>query len=153
VRERLSKVFSDRQDDLALIQIKGRFSAERGDWRLLVEENGTVFGDGPCGFQIMAHRAVIEFTSLERFGAVERAEQGIHAALRRVFEGVAAEFGAGGQLAVISGGYGETDRARDLAAAGQGFKEVCECLNSVAGDPARSWEALENGAGGWYLAD
>jgi hypothetical protein len=152
VRGRLANAFSDRQDDLALIQARGRFSADRADWRLFVDEDGTVLGEGPSGFQINVYPLVVEFTSSERFGAVERGEQGIQAALRRVFESVATAFGARGRLAVASGGYGDTDRARDLAVAGHGFKEVCACLVSIAGDPARSWEALEAGAGGWYLA-
>jgi hypothetical protein len=151
VRKRLAQVFGDRQDDLTVIRERGRFSSGSGDWRLAVDEDGTVRGEGPSGFLITVYPAVIEFTSLERFGAVERPEQGIHAALRRVFEGVAAAFGAGGRLAVAAGGYGDTDRARDLAAAGREFAEVCECLAHVAGVPARSWEALETGPAGWYL--
>jgi hypothetical protein len=151
VRERLARVFSDRQDDLAVIREWGRFSAHHGDWRLVVEEDGTVRGEGPSGFLIAVYPAVVEFTSLERFGAIERGEQGIHAALRQVFEAVAAAFGAGGRLAVAAGGYGDTDLASDCAIAGRGFKEVCDCLSSAAGSPARSWEALEAGLAGWYL--
>ena len=45
----------------------------------------------------------------------------------------------------------DSDRARDRANAGGGFKEVCDCLASVAGVPARSWKALETGTAGWYL--
>jgi len=152
VGRRLAEAFGDRHDDLAIIRERGRFSSGRGDWWLFLDEDGTVRGEGPSGFLIAVYPCVAEFTSLERFGAVERAEQGIHGALRRVFEAVAAAFGAGGRLAVASGGYGDTDRARDLAAAGRGFAEVCDCLPAVAGTPARSWEALEAGDAGWYLA-
>jgi hypothetical protein len=151
VRERLAVALCDLQDTLALIRERGRFSSGCGDWLLWVDEAGNVHGKGPNGFLITVYPAVVEFTSLERSGAVERADQGIHLALRRVFESVAAAFGAGGRLAVASGGYGDTDRARDLAAAGRGFKEVCDCLASVAGAPARSWEALEAGPAAWYL--
>jgi hypothetical protein len=95
---------------------------------------------------------VVEFTSLERFGAIERPDQGVHAALRRVFEAAASGFAAGGWLAVAAGGFGDTDRAGDLALAGAGFAEVCKCLEAVIGPPARSRGALEAGLGGWYLA-
>lgn len=151
VRECLLRGLRERQDDLALIHERGRFSADRGDWSLYEDEDSSVRGRGPCGFSIDVYPAVVEFTSSERFGAVERSEQGIHTALQRVFESVAAAFGAADQLAVAAGGYGDTDEARDLAATGRGFPEVCECLTRVAGIPARSWEALGAGANEWFL--
>jgi hypothetical protein len=151
VRERLAAVFTARKDDLSLIQQRGRFSSDGGDWWLVVDADGTVWGEGPSGFSIVVHPAVVEFTSLERFGAIEWADQVIHEALRRVFEGVAAAFGAGGRLAVASGGFGDTDLAADLAGEGRGFKVVCDALVSAAGLPARTWAALEAGSAGWYL--
>lgn len=152
VRERLAVALSDQQIALALIRERGRFSTHRGDWRLWVKESGSVCGEGPNGFLINVYSAVVEFTSLERFGAVALADQGVHVALRQVFQSVAAAFSAD-RLAVAAGGYGDTDRASDLAAAGSGFKELCESLERVVGPPARSWEALEAGAARWYLCN
>ena len=150
VRARLDAAVSKLGDELAAIRNRGRFSAAGEGWSLW-EDEGTITGEGPSGLSISVYPAVAEFTSVERFGAVERPDQGIHTALRRVFEAVAAGFGAGGRLAVAAGGFGDTDRAGDLALAGAGFAEVCECLESAIGPPARSWEALEAGAGSWYL--
>lgn len=151
VRAKLDAALSGLEADLALIRDLGRFSVGGGGWSLWSDE-GTVTGEGPSGFRIRVYPAVVELTSLERFGAVERPDQGIHAALRRVFEAVAAAFGGGDRLAVASGGYGDTDRAADLALAGAGFAEVCVCLEAVAGSPARSWAVLEVGERGWYLS-
>jgi hypothetical protein len=151
VRERLAAVFGGLKCEADLLRARGRFSAGGGDWWLVVEGVG-VTGEGPCGFSVSVHRAVAVFTSLERFGAVERPDQGTHGALRRVFEAVAAAFGAGGRLAVAAGGFGATDRANDVAASGAGFAEVCGCLEADICEPARSWEALERGEGGWYLS-
>ena len=110
MRARLDAALSGLEADLALIRDLGRFSAGGGGWSLWSEE-GTVTGEGPSGFRIRVYPAVVELTSLERFGAVERPDQGIHTAIRRVFEAMAAAFGGGGRLAVASGGYGDTDRA------------------------------------------
>jgi hypothetical protein len=151
VRARLDAALSGLGQDLAAIRGRGRFSAGGGGWSLWYDE-GAVTGQGPNGLSISVYPAVAEFTSLERFGAIERPDQGVHAALRRVFEAVASEFGGGGRLAVAAGGFGDTDRAGDLALAGAGFAEVCGCLEAVIGLPVRQWEALEVGLGGWYLS-
>ena len=151
VRARLDAAVSELWPELALIRERERFSPGSGDWSLWSDE-GTITGEGPSGLSISVHSTVAELTSVEHFGAVQWPDQGIHGALRRVFEGVAAAFGAAGRLAVASGGYGGTDRAADLALAGAGFAEVCGCLEAVAGPPARSWAVLEAGKCGWYLS-
>lgn len=138
-------------DDLGLIRARGRFSCYGGGWSVW-SDDGTVSGEGPDGLSISVYLCVVEFTSVERFVAVARPDLGIHWALRRVFEVVASAFGAGGHLAVAPGGFGHTDRAGDSALAGAGFADVCECLQRVIGSPARSWAALEAGAGQWYLS-
>ena len=61
-------------------------SQRTGGWSLWDDE-GTITGEGPSGLRIRVYPAVVELTSLERFGAVERPDQGIHTALRRVFDG------------------------------------------------------------------
>jgi hypothetical protein len=152
LQQRLATIFETLQEELYAIVERGRFSAGGGDWWLSADED-EVRGEGPNGFSISVYSAVIEFTSAERFGAVESPDLGIHIALRRVFETVAAGFGAGGRLAVAAGGFGDTDQANDLALDGCGFAEVCGCLEAKIGPPARSWEALEAGSGFWYLSD
>ena len=137
--------------ELALIRDRGRFSSDDAGWSLRSDE-GTITGKGPFGLSISVYLNVVEFTSVERFGTVERPDLGIHMALRRVFEVIADEFGAGGRLAIAAGGFGDTDRAGDLALAGGGFAEVCGCLEAVIGPPARSWAALEAGELRWYLS-
>ncbi len=151
VGARLDLALSGLQADLALIRDRGRFSTGIGGWNLRFED-ATVTGAGPSGLSILVFPTVVELTSLERFGAVERPDQGIHTALRRIFEKLAAAFGAGGQLAVAAGGYGDTDRASDLARAGAGFAEVCGCLQKVVGPPAPHWSVLELGLCRWYLS-
>src|SRR5262249_26317189 len=106
----------------------------------------------PRGMWVAVHPAVVKLTSLERFGAVERPDLGIHTALRRLFQAVAAAFGAGGRLAVAAGGDGDTDRASDLAWTRAGVIEVWGCLEAVIGSPARSGATLEGGSCGWYLS-
>jgi hypothetical protein len=151
VRKRVVAAFGNLKEDLEAIRVQGRFSPCCGEW-WLVSEDGIVSGEGPSGFFITVYPSVVEFTSVERFGAVEQPDLGIHFALRRVFEAVAFEFGARGRLAVVAGGFGDTDKAGQLAIGGAGFAEVCGCLEVVIGAPARSWEALETGAGAWYLS-
>jgi hypothetical protein len=152
VQEWLAALFGGLQDDLATIRERGRFSPGAGDW-WIVADGDTLYGEGSSGFSIRVYSAVIEFTSVERFGALEYPDWGTHVALRRVFEVVAAGFGGGGRLAVAAGGFGDTDRAGDVAFNGGEFADVCRCLEAVIGAPARSWEALEAGSGAWYLSD
>lgn len=137
VRERLAAAFGDLKEDLDAIRERGRFSANCGEWWLVVED-GIVNGEGPSGFSILVYPAVVEFTSMERFGAVEQPDLGIHLALRKVFEAVATTFGACGRLAVAAGGFGDTDKAGELAIGGASFEQVCRCLEVVIGPPARS---------------
>src|SRR5260370_19438494 len=99
VRARLDAAVSKLGDELAAIRNRGRFSAAGEGWSLW-EDEGTITCEGPSGLSISVYPAVAEFTSVERFGAVERPDQGIHTALRRVFEAVAARVGAGGLRAV-----------------------------------------------------
>jgi hypothetical protein len=151
VRERLIRTFGDLKQDLDAIRERGRFSTGCADW-WLIEDDGIVSGEGPSGFSIAVYRDVVEFTSLERFGAIEQPALGIHMQLRRVFEVVAAAFGARGRLAVVAGGFGDTDKAGELAIGGAGFADVCGGLQLAIGIPARSWEELEAGEGAWYLS-
>ena len=83
---------------------------------------------------------------------MEHPDLGIHLALRKVFEGVAAAFGARGRLAVAAGGFGDTDKAGEIAISAADFAQVCACLEAVIGTPARSWESLEAGTGAWFLS-
>jgi hypothetical protein len=152
VRTRLAVTLGGLGDDLAIIRERGRSSAGGGDWSLLRDDDGTVFGEGPSGFSIWAYPMVVEFTSVERFGAIQHRDQGIQDALRRVFEAVAAGFGGVGWFAVAAGGFGDTDEAGDLALAGARFVEICACLTAKVGPPVRSWEALEAGRGQWFLS-
>ncbi|MCI0455925.1 MAG: hypothetical protein L0Z62_02960 [Gemmataceae bacterium] len=152
VQARLTAVFADLADDLAVIRERGRFSSGGGGW-WVAEDEGRLFGEGPGGFSISVYPAVIEFTSVERFAAIDSPVLGIQEPLRRVFAAVAARLGAGAALAVAAGGFGDTDRAGGLAAEGASFADVCRSLEAVIGPPARSWEALEAGVGLWYLSD
>jgi hypothetical protein len=149
VLARLSEVFSDLADVIPLIRERGRFSADVGEWSVKEAEE-RIYGQGPAGFRIRVYSRVIQFTSLERFGALELPDQGIQEPLHRIFEAVASALGTG-ELAVAAGGFGDTDHAGDLAHDGESFAEVCRCLESVVGAPARSWQELESGAGQWYL--
>ena len=110
IRARLENALGGLSDDVDAIRNRGRFSMGGGGWSFWCEE-GTVTGEGPCGFSISVYVSVVRLTSVERFGAIERPDQGIHVALRTVFETVAAAFGGGGLLAVAAGGFGDTDHA------------------------------------------
>jgi hypothetical protein len=145
----LNAVFDGLQSDLALIRERGRFSKQTVNWWLTSDES-TLTGEGPCGFSIVVYPMVIAFTSVERFGAIEHPDLGIHTSLRRVFETTAMSFGANDRLAVAAGGFGDTDRAADIAAGAGRFADVCGCLETVIGPPALTWDALETGAGNWY---
>ena len=151
VRLRLDAVFRDLTNEINAIRERGQFSSDSGGGWWLVNDQNFINGEGPSGFCISVYPAVVQFTSVERFGAIECPDTGIHTALRRVFEAVAAGFGSPGQLAVAAGGFGDTDKAGDLALSGAGFIEVCACLEAVIGPPAWSWEGLQSGSGFWYL--
>ena len=114
VRTRLDLVMGELGDDLAHIRDCGRFSKGREGWSLWEENDSTIQGEGPSGLSLSVNLKVAELTSVERFGAVQCSDQGLHAVLRRVFEAAAAGFGGGGRLAVAAGGFGDTDRASDL---------------------------------------
>jgi hypothetical protein len=150
VLTQLSAVFNRLSNDLALIGERGRFSHEKGKW-WLVTDGERIYGEGPNGFSISVYAEVVEFTSIERFGALEYPDLGIQKSLQRVFEAVASSLGPGGELAVAAGGLGDTDKAADRAAEGASFAEVCHCLEVVLGPPARSWGELELGSYRWYL--
>lgn len=153
VQARLEPTFRDLTDDLALIRSKGRFSKDIGDWSLRFEE-GYVCGEGPSGLLISVYSAVVQLTSLERFGAVARPDQGIQDSLRRVFEATANAFGARGRLAVAGGGFGETDLAGDLAFEGASFDEIARALEKTFGHAgARTWEAVDGNTAYWYLSN
>lgn len=151
IRARLENALGGLSDEMDAISNHGRFSAGEEGWSFWCEE-GTVTGEGPCGFSISVYVGVVRLTSVERFGAIERPDQGIHVALRTAFETVAAAFGGSGLLAVAAGGFGDTDRADDIALAGGKFADVCKCLEGAIGPPARSWSELEAGEGNWYLS-
>jgi hypothetical protein len=151
VRSRLLTALSSLEAELALIRERGRFSAGSGDWFFSSDE-GTITGEGPAGLSISVYPTVVRFTSVERFNAFERPDQGIDVALRQVFEVTAATFGAAGRLAVAAGGFGDADQAADIAFDGGGFTDVYACLEAVVGTPARSWVELESGLHGWYLS-
>lgn len=153
VHARLDATFARLGDDLLTIRERGRFSNQDARWSFWESDDEGISGEGACGFDIDVFRAVVLFTSLERFSAIQLGEQGISAALRRVLEAVAGAFDASGHLAVAGGGFGDTDGACELAMHGAGFAEICRCLEAAIGPPARSWEALEADLGDWYLSD
>jgi hypothetical protein len=134
-----------------VIHERCRFASNSGNWHLF-EDAGTIKGDGPFGFSIAVHDRTIIFTSICRFGSIVRPDAGISEQLRLVFECVAEELGGGTALVVASGGYGDTDHANDLALEGATFEEICRCLESKAGPPARTWEELSTGELEWYLS-
>jgi hypothetical protein len=148
---RLLAVFGQLSNDLALIRERGRFSREKGEWRL-VADGAKITGEGPSGFSISVYSRVIKFTSVERFSALEYPDLGIQESLHRVFEAVAFSLGRNGELAVAAGGFGDTDKAHEIAAQGRSFEEVCQTLEVEIGAPARNWEELESELGQWYLA-
>ena len=104
VLARLRTVLNSLESELALIRERGRFSAGSGDWSLLNDE-GTIIGEGLAGLSISVCPAVVKFTSVERFSSVERPDQGTTHTLRRVFEVTAAAFSSAGRLAVAAGGW------------------------------------------------
>jgi hypothetical protein len=152
IRTRLSEVFAGMTGDLMAIRNGGRFSATSRDWYVVEGDERNIWGEGPSGFSINVYPRVVEFTCIERFGAIAGPEYGIPEALRRVFAAVAAGLGEGRPLAVAAGGFGDTDRAGDLACDGAAFTEVCASLEAVIGPPARRWKDLEAGTGDWYLS-
>ena len=116
-------------------------------------------GRRPCGHPrrrpILSRRRrlVLNSQAWSGFGPSEPPRSaGIHSAAPPSVRGGGVQIRcACGKLAVAAGGFGDTDRAGDLAMAGAGFPEVCGSLAAIIGPPARSWEALEAGSGGWYL--
>jgi hypothetical protein len=101
---RLTAVFARLAVDLAVIRERIRHSSESGEWWLVIDDDGNIYGEGPSGFQITFFPSVAELTNVERFGLIEYPEFGVHHALRRVFEEIAREFNSDGQFAVAPGG-------------------------------------------------
>jgi hypothetical protein len=157
VLRRLNEVFGALQPEISAIRAWRRLSHESGDWwTVLVEAEPdqpmSVEGEGPCGFIIRVYAGTVCFTNCDKFGLIAYPEYGIAQPLRHVFRSVASALGAPGPFAVASGGYGETDRACDLAYyEAAPFERVCDRLEEDNGPPVRSWEDLEAGRGTWYL--
>lgn len=151
VGARLDLAFNTIRDDLAVLRERGRFTEKQDGWWLIMDDED-VRGEGP-GFSITVHRHIAILTSMERFGAITRADQGVHLSLRRIVATVAATFGAQGQFAIAPGGYGDADAASDLALSGSNFEEILRCLANVMGSPSRDWESVESRPSGWYLSE
>jgi hypothetical protein len=159
VRQRLNELFTALHQDVAAIRAYGRFSQGLKDWFVCLVQSGPdrpmeIEGEGPYGFGINVYDRTVRFTSAERFGAIAYPEFGIAQPLRRVFRRVASALGTPGPFAVVSAGYGETDKACDRAYyQGATLEQVCECLEEINGPPVRSWEGLEAGQRAWYLGE
>lgn len=146
VRQRLTRAFDLRTHDLVTLGVIRPSAA----WHVTSNPRGIVFGDAPLGFSIFVYASVAELHSLLRFETLSQVGGEVSNALRRVFEAVATEFGAGGRFAVAPGGHGGTDSAHDLAIDGADFDQVCERMETTLGPPARSWAELAAAERAWY---
>lgn len=156
LRTALDDLMAEHHEDVRAVRERGRFSQGGGGWYLTRDHQDgdpdCLSGEGPAGLSIAVYRQVILVGSAERFGAVYGGGLGIAPALRRILDSMARRLGATHQVALAAGGYGDTDRAADLAYyEGGSFQAVVAMLEEVAGPPARSWDELAGGDHRWYL--
>jgi hypothetical protein len=156
LRTTLDDLMAEHHEDVRVVRERGRFSEGGGGWHLTQDRQGgehdCLSGEGPAGFSIEVYRQVIRVGSAERFGAVYDVGSGVAPALRHILSSMARRLGASHQVAVAAAGYGDTDRAGDVAYyEGASFQAVVAMLVKVAGPPARSWDELAGGNHRWYL--
>jgi hypothetical protein len=157
LRTALDSLMTEHCEDVQILTERGRFSRGSGSWHLdLVRAAGGepdfISGEGPAGFSIDVYCRVVRVGSAERFSALYDEGMGVALALRRTLCSVARRLGGSPRIAVAAGGYGDTDRAADLAYyEGGPFEEVVAMLEKVAGPPARTWDELARGEHKWYL--
>jgi hypothetical protein len=155
----LDRLMSEHREDVQVLMERGRFSAGGDRWHLDLDrpDGGkpeSIFGEGPAGLSINVYCQVVLVHSAERFCALYDEGMGVGSALRRLLCTTARCLGASPRIAVAAGGYGETDRADDLAYyKGGPFEEVVAMLEEDAGPPARTWDELARGQHGWYLGE
>lgn len=147
----------ERADDIRAIQTGGRFSTWDGEWWVHPVESSdgdpaSIEGEGTAGFHIQICSRVVRFGSIERFRSIYDSDIAI--SLRRVITAVSLRLGTSSRIAVAAAGFGDTDRAGDVAYYGAAsFDQVCEALEEVAGPPARTWSELAEDRHRWYLGE
>jgi hypothetical protein len=156
VRRVLEDLSDELRHEIQAIAERGRFSKGCGAWRLERAwvpdgEPEYLTGEGPAGLSIDVYRRVVLVTCDERFHTLYDDSLGLAIPLRSVLCSFALKLGASPRIAVAAGGFGDTDRANDLAYYKDGsFEEVCACLAEVIGPPAGTWAELAHGVRGWY---
>ena len=147
--DQLAEFFAENEATLKPIRELGQFSKDRGSWWIAKDGGSHWSGEGPDGFSIQIDLAIISFNSLERFGSLLDEDCPYRAEIRRMFELAAGWLSSTNEIAVVAGGWGDSDAANDVARAGESFQDVCAALKNKLGPPAQTWDDLESGEFNW----
>jgi hypothetical protein len=151
LQQHLDALCAPLASDLDALRQYRRFSDDSGTWSIWPWDTttGCLAGDGPAGLGIYLYQRVVCLTSAARFSALYR-DDGVAMPLRRLLCSLAVSFASARLIAVAAAGFGNTDRASDVAYYNNGsFDDVCRELHRAAGDPTDDWALLGDNC--WYL--
>ena len=150
-------LMAEHREEIRHLRERGRFSQGEGSLHLALDRPGDgdpeyIWGEGPAGLMMDVYQRVIFLRSMERFRALFDESMGVALALRRILGSAARRLSAAPRIAVAAGGFGDTDRAVDLAYyEGAPFDGIVAMLEEVAGPPALTWDELARDQYRWYL--
>jgi hypothetical protein len=146
----LTELFERERVAIEVVRTRGHFSSGGGGWNFVDSEFGTWFAEGPAGFRAEVFPGVLSFSSLERFGRIAHRDSQLRLPLRTIFDAVASSVDHD-EMLIVSGGYGDDERANEIALEGGSFEDLVILLRNALGAPATSWEMLEPGERSWFL--
>ena len=148
ITSRLTSCFCRLENDLTLIRAHAWYSGDWGGWNIehIAEHEGEpayLFSEGPFGFAINVYANVICLDHSERFGRLHYSDSPVAASLQHVISAIVTELSGAVPFAAVAGGMGDSDRAVDLAYYDAAdFNTVVESLREKLGEPATTWDAL-----------